>query len=193
MCVFLSSLTNTLICLVFFLLFVFAQGICCAKFRQPFFLFKILNVKETNTMKNDVPPKKWSNIVMFFDVFITLCFKQQSPQIACFFPRTKKKFARRKKHFTNKIHLRYAIKNRMHSHYLLDQTMVCVIEWALHGLYGRAAKSLCKTCNVCTVQPFCQILQEGANLEICKDVQPNLSAKDFACQHAVKICQHLLF
>ena len=50
---------------------VFAQGIGCTKVYARIFLFKMSNV-------NDVPPKKWSNIGMFFDVFITACFKSQS-------------------------------------------------------------------------------------------------------------------
>ena len=40
--------------------------------------FSIQNIEHTrNKMKHDVTPNKWSNMMMFFDVLNTVCFKSQ--------------------------------------------------------------------------------------------------------------------
>ena len=126
--------------------------------------FSIQNIEHTrnNTMKRDAALNKWSNMMMFFDVLITVCFKSQSHRKyngctkSLFFCTNQKKTCTKKKTFSqqntkdnapkwsHKIKHTLFMRNSSKFIYIVFSVSAMCCKMSLHGKHGRAAKSPCK-------------------------------------------------
>ena len=137
---------------------VFAQVICCTGLCTH---FSIQNIEHTqnNTMKHDVTLNKWSNMMMFFHVLITVCFKSQLRQKyngctkSLFCCTNQKKSCTKKKTFSHqntkgnapkwsqKLKHSLFMRNSSKFIYIVFSVTVMCCKISLHGIHGRAAKS----------------------------------------------------